>query len=327
MNFLKVVFFRYLPLLLVSCTAKVPSDQWMLGGEEKVKVLATTAMIGDLARQIGGDLVDVTILIQGEIDPHSYEMKKGDAEKFDRANLILYNGLGLEHGASLASRLKNDPKAVAVSQAIVEKSSGELIYVDHTIDPHIWMDLHLWSQTTITVAEALIKLRPEAKEEIQKRSDELMRGYLVEDQMVYDKMQGIPADKRYLVTSHDAFRYYGKRYLATDPERDANTWQMRVMAPEGLAPEGQVSLIDIQNLVSHLKEYGIDVVFPESNISAASLKKIVDVCRKQGVDIRIAKEPLYGDVLGPSGSDADTLGKMVEHNTKIISFYLGENHG
>ena len=79
----------------VSCKRNSFTNDWMSKENGKIKVLATTAMIADLVKQVGGDEVDVIILIQGDVDPHSYEMRKGDAEKFDHADLIFYNGLGL----------------------------------------------------------------------------------------------------------------------------------------------------------------------------------------------------------------------------------------
>lgn len=311
-----------LAALISSCTTSSPSNEWMNKKNGKIKVLATTAMIGDLVQQVGGEFVDVMILIQGDVDPHSYEMRKGDAEKFDYADVIFYNGLGLEHGASLSSRLKNDPKAHAISESILKETPNDLIFVDHTVDPHIWMDLQLWSKTVASVEGVLSKLDPKEQLGFHVRATNLVEEYLNEDRKIYQEMQTIPEKKRYLVTSHDAFRYYGKRYLATAKERDSDTWQIRVMAPEGLAPEGQVGLLDIQNMVEHLKEYDITVLFPESNISVDALKKIVDVCRKKGVKICIAKEPLYGDALGPLGSDAETLKKMVQHNAEVIYTYL-----
>lgn len=300
-------------LFLTACSKNENSHRWMVEDSGKIKVLATTMMIGDLVSQIGKDRVDVEVLIQADIDPHSYELRKGDAEKFDRADLIFYNGLGLEHGASLASRLQTNKKAFAISEGMTD-----FVYFDQTVDPHIWMDLSLWVQTGILVERVLSDVQADGKSFFSKNLQEFQKNYLDEDGKIYQMMQKVPSQKRYLVTSHDAFHYFGRRYLATKEERDNGSWQNRVRAPEGLAPEGQVSLKDIQNMVAYLKKYGIRVVFPESNLSKASLKKIVDVCQKQGVDIILSNQALYGDTLGDKESGADSVSSMVHYNAKVM---------
>ena len=102
-------------LCLFGCgsSPESPLHRWMQDNG-KVKILSTTAMIDDLVGQIGGDRVDHLVLITGEMDPHSYEMVKGDEEKFSCASLIFFNGLGFEHGASLRAQLQNHPHAIAL---------------------------------------------------------------------------------------------------------------------------------------------------------------------------------------------------------------------
>src|SRR5277367_6206577 len=107
----KVILSFFLPLLMIGCSS--PSET-----SGKVRVLSTTAQIHDLVASIGGERVEAKVLIRGDLDPHSYEIVKGDGEKLSSANLIFYNGLGLEHGASLSAYLHTSPKAVAVGEKI-----------------------------------------------------------------------------------------------------------------------------------------------------------------------------------------------------------------
>jgi manganese/zinc/iron transport system substrate-binding protein len=137
-------------------------------------------------------------------------------------------------------------------------------------------------------------------------------------EQIYDVLQKIPEQKRFLVTSHDAFNYFTRAYLATPNEKTQAEWQMRVEAPEGLAPEGQLSTADIQKIIDHLIEYKIQIVFPESNVSRDSLKKIVHACAQKGLVVKISSGVLYGDAMGAPQSDADTYLKMIKHDADVL---------
>ena len=133
--------FIFLLLLIPLVHACKPSsgarlDEWMQPNG-KVKVLCTTAMISSLVREVGGEMVDCLTLIQGESDPHSYQLVKGDDEKLAFADIIFYNGLGLEHGPSLAERLRLNPNAFAVGDFLVEKDPENAIIDNGSLDPHI----------------------------------------------------------------------------------------------------------------------------------------------------------------------------------------------
>jgi manganese/zinc/iron transport system substrate-binding protein len=135
-------------------------------------------------------------------------------------------------------------------------------------------------------------------------------------------LQGVPSNKRYLVTSHDAFNYFARAYLKDPEEKE---WHDRFQAPEGLAPESQLSVADIIAIIHHMKKYQIKVLFPESNVSRDSIRKIVDAGNENGMELKIATTPLYGDAMGKKGDDGDTYIKMILHNGKTISLYLGES--
>jgi manganese/zinc/iron transport system substrate-binding protein len=131
---------------------------------------------------------------------------------------------------------------------------------------------------------------------------------------VLSRLQEIPSDKRYLVTSHDAFHYFTRSYLADPGQAD---WAERFAAPEGLAPEGQLNPRDIQAIIDFLRAKKISVLFPESNVSRDSIRKIAVAGRELGLEIRICSEPLYGDAMsGLSYLD------MMRHNAETIAKYL-----
>ncbi len=286
----------------------------------KLKVLSTIGMIDDLVQQVGNEHVDCLPLIRGELDPHSYELVKGDDELFNRADLIFYNGLGLEHGLTLRKQLESNKKAIAISDPLREKKPEKLLFLEGQVDPHIWMDCALWAYAVDAIESALIDKDPKNKEAYQ-RNAELLRQRLFQlDEAIYTELQKIPEQQRYLVTSHDAFRYFTKHYLATKEEGETGFWEKRCEAPEGLAPDAQLSVSDIQNILDHIVKYKVSVLFPESNVSRDSLKKILNAAKKKGLVIHLCTEPLYGDSMGPGG-----YYEMLVHNATVISNALRKN--
>jgi manganese/zinc/iron transport system substrate-binding protein len=284
---------------------------------EKIKILATTSIIADLVRTIGGSHVDVLALIPEELDPHSYQLVKGDGEKFSFSQIIFYNGLGLEHTPSFLAPLKNHPHAVALAETIFSTKKELLLFYNGQPDPHVWMDLKLWSEAIPQVVTALCIKDPAHAEEYL-AGGELCRAELLNaDRRVRKIMADVPSSKRFLVTSHDAFHYFARAYLSQ--ENDAVVWHERFLAPEGLAPESQISSKEIRAVIHYLKKHDISIIFPESNINAASLRKVVDCSKEFGLSVLLADTPLYSDALGPKNSEAGTHIGMVEYNAKTIA--------
>jgi len=306
--------------LLTGCSKqREPSklDAWMQE-KDKVRVLSTTAMIGDLVAKVGKEHVAGEVLILGEIDPHSYELVKGDDEKISFAQIVFYNGLGLEHGASLRYALQKHPHAVAVGNA-VQKEHPELILIEEgQVDPHIWMDISLWAGTVEPIVDTLSQIDPDHQQEYQNNGEELLKEMMNAHQKIREEMLQIPSEKRFLVTSHDAFNYFTRAYLADASERERDQWQKRFEAPEGLAPDGQLSAADIQRIINHICFYHVTVLFPESNVSRDSLKKIISACKEKGIDVTISDQVLYGDAMGAPSTDGDNYIKMIQHDANVL---------
>lgn len=278
----------------------------------KIKVLATIAMVSDLVEQIGGEEIDLLTLICGELDPHSYELVKGDDEKFACADLIFYNGLGLEHSLSLRRNLEGNPKAVAVADKLLHERPDLILKKMGTIDPHVWMDISLWQMCIDPIVEALCLNDPDHGPLYRERALKVKQKLVEADASALELLQSIDAKRRYLVTSHDAFQYFTRRYLAVAGEEG---WQERCQAPEGLAPEAQMSVNDVAKVLECIETHHIPVLFPESNLSRDALKKILDGGRQKGVTIRLCPDELYGDSMGGAGSYLE----MMAHNVQIIA--------
>lgn len=305
-----------LSIFFAGCsTGATPVQEWMRPNE-KIKVLSTTAMIDDIVGRIGKERIDHIPLIVGQIDPHSYELVKGDDEKLSFAQVIFYNGLGLEHGASLRYALAHHPHAINLGSAIQQRNPELIIYTQGQIDPHIWMDILLWSDIIDPITQSLSAIDPAGRAFYEKNGADLKKEMEQKHRDFCNAFTKIPESKRYLVTSHGAFNYFARAYLA--PVEMSKEWQKRAEAPEGLSPEGQLSTANIRMIVDHLISHQIHVLFPESNVSSDSLNKIQHACRQKGLHVTIAADPLYADAVGCVGSGAEDYFKMMEHNAAVM---------
>jgi manganese/zinc/iron transport system substrate-binding protein len=300
----------------ILCSCGTGTNGSFMEPNGKTKVLSTTAMIDDLVAVIGGKEIDHASLIVGDLDPHSYELVKGDDEKLLSADVIFYNGLGLEHGASLRGHLESHGQAIGLGDILYRENPGSFITIDGSLDPHFWMDVALFSQIIDPIVTILSEKDPKHAELFRERGTTLKAAMIAKDRALMEEVQSIPPQNRYLVTSHDAFYYFAKKYLSRPGEEN---WEERFMAPEGLAPDGQMSILDIQAVSEFLFEHQIHIVFPETNINQDALKKIVSICREKGLHVKIATTPLYGDTMGAKGTGADSYLEMIEHNVRTLS--------
>ncbi|MDF2549659.1 MAG: ABC-type transporter, substrate-binding lipoprotein [Chlamydiales bacterium] len=325
-RFKNILFFLAGVLFLFSACqeggrSRQKMSAWM-APNGRLKVLSTTSIIDDLVKEIGQEQVDSLALITAGLDPHSYQLVKGDDEKLLHADLIFYNGLKLEHGPSLKTYLEREAKAHSLGDLLYAQRPDLILTENGVFDPHIWMDVSLWLQVVPFIVKELSEKDPSHRQEFVERGKALLQKMEASHGAIEQQLLSIPSEKRYLVTSHDAFNYFSRAYLASPKERQEGTWHERFQAPEGLAPESQLSAHDIQRILDHLLRHQITVLFPESNVSRDSIKKIQDAAGKKGLMLTIASEPLYGDSMGAAGSDGDTYLKMMEHNSRLIARYL-----
>lgn len=311
----KLFLVIFCSLFLTSCGKESSSLKAWMEPSGHLKVLSTTAMIGDLVQQVGGEEVDSICLIIGDMDPHSYELVKGDDEKIKMADLIFYNGLGLEHGASVRYHLEQASNAVSLGNHLLNNQKERLLKVDGQFDPHIWMDVALFSEVIDPIVAHLSKKDPVHAHLFETRGKGLKEKLKKKDLEFKKLMQAIPEEKRFLVTSHDAFHYFTRHYLANEGEAN---WEERVNAPQGLAPESQMSILDIRKVSNYLCTHHVSVVFPETNVNSDSLKKIVSVCRERGLEVKVAEVPLYGDTM----AGANSYLEMMEHNIQTLRKYF-----
>jgi manganese/zinc/iron transport system substrate-binding protein len=273
-------------------------------GEYPIKVVCTTGMVADLAKQLGGKHVEVVQLMGEGVDPHLYKTSPGDVSQMNSADIIFYSGLHLEGKMSdLFARMAEKKEIFAVTARI---QPDRILHNEaETPDPHVWFDVALWSDAMLVVRDALAAFDPAHAGEY-KASAEAYQKQLVElGDYTRHEIASIPEKQRVMVTAHDAFRYFGRAY------------EIEVRGIQGINTEGEASVKEINNLVNLLVARKIKAVFVESSVSERNIRALVEGCRARGHDITIGGE-LFSDAMGEDGTPEGTYVGMVKHNVDTI---------
>lgn len=304
MKKLFLIGFVFLLFGLVGCSTNTESNGG--SGEEPVKVVTTIAQIGDIAKQVGGESVEVESLMGPGVDPHLYNAVQGDIKKLHEADIIFYNGLHLEGQMDeIFQKMEQEKATIAVGESI----PAEELLTDpdnpDIHDPHIWFDISLWKQATEAVRDGLIELDPD-NESVY---DENTSAYLSElqelEKYAKDRFTEIPEESRVLVTAHDAFNYFGEAY------------GFDVVGLQGLSTEADYGVNDVQRIIDRLVERNIKAVFVESSVSERSINAVIEGTKKAGHDVSIGGE-LYSDAMGEEGTEEGTYIGMFRHNVDTI---------
>ena len=290
-------------LALASCTPK----------EKKTKtdgsVVTTIGMIADVTREIAGDKQEVTNIIGEGVDPHSYIPTKSDIERIQKAGLVLYNGYLLEGkmGSLLEGRRK-DKNPVA---AVAEDLEGVKIIGDgdHP-DPHLWMDVAIWSKTAANISKQLSSFDSENADEYEKRLKSYQAQLATLNDYAIKAFKTIPADQRVLVTAHDAFSYLGRAY------------GIEVRGIQGISTESEAGTKEVNDLVDYLVTQKIPAIFVESSIADKSVRAVIEGAAQQGHTVTIGGT-LFSDAMGPAGTYEGTYLGMMDHNITTIVRALG----
>jgi manganese/zinc/iron transport system substrate-binding protein len=300
------------PLILISA---LPGACHPRGSDHsgKPRVTCTTTMVTDLVRQIGGNRIEVVGLMGPGVDPHNYVPKLADTALLENADVVFFSGLHLE------GRFQNSLEAMAARSgnvvAVTDQIPKDLLLAPQedflgTKDPHVWGDPELWVHAIAPVVTALAKADPKGAEEYQKRGDSYRQELLELSSQVKDQIARIPPDQRVLVTSHDAFFYFGRAF------------GLEVRGLQGVSTAAEAGLKDRADLVNFLRERKVKTVFPETSINQ---KGIAAVATEAGVNI--SKEALFSDALGTPGDivtvdgiryDKGTYTGMIRHNLNAI---------
>jgi manganese/zinc/iron transport system substrate-binding protein len=276
-------------------------------GAAPLRVVSTTGMVNDLVMKVGGDLVAAETLMGPGVDPHLYKVTAADVVKLQRAEIIFYNGLMLEGKMTeVFERMTRQKKRVhAVTEGIPADRLLKPEDFEGHPDPHVWFDVELWADCLQTVANRLSEARPEAKEKFQANAAAARRAFEELHAWAKAKAAELPAEKRVLVTSHDAYNYFGRAY------------GFEVVGLQGISTVTEAALADMAKLTDFIKKRQIKAVFIESSVSPATIQRIsADSGAKIGGE-------LFSDAMGTPGQiengyDLGTYEGMIRHNMNTI---------
>jgi manganese/zinc/iron transport system substrate-binding protein len=277
----------------------------------KLRIACTTGMLADALAQIAGDSAEVAALMGPGVDPHLYKATHGDLKKLTRADLIFYNGLHLEGKmASLLKKLARRKPVIALGEAL---PPARLLAVGGTppsYDPHLWFDVRLWREVVAQAAQALAQHGTPAQQAYFQAN---ARRYAAEldtlDREVRQVLAQVPPAQRILVTSHDAFGYFGRAY------------GLEVRGLQGFSTLTDFGLRDINELVDYIVQHRLRAIFVESSVPPKAIEAVVAGCQARGHAVRLAG-PLYSDALGAPGTPEGTYAGMVRANAQAIAAAL-----
>lgn len=298
-------------LLVLSGCSAVPLSTAEALAHRQVRVTTTTNFITDLARRVGGDRVRVSGLMGPGIDPHAYKASAGDVKTMTEADLILYGGLELEGKMSdVFSRLAEHRPTVAVTRDIPRDLLLAAPHYPDRPDPHIWFDVSMWKHAARTVAAALAGVDPAHAGEYEANARAYVRELRALDAYATARLGAIPERSRVLVTSHDAFRYLGRRY------------GLDVVAIQGVSTATEATTADVERVAGVIADRGVRSVFVESSVPPQTIQAVLASVADRGGTAEVGEE-LYSDAAGAEGTPDGTYIGMVRHNVDAIAEGLG----
>jgi manganese/zinc/iron transport system substrate-binding protein len=279
------------------------------------RIVATTTQAADLLRILteGVDGVELTALMGPGVDPHLYQPTEGDVSAMNRADMVVYSGLHLEGQFDTVFEALREQDVLVYALSDPVKRAGFVIgSFDRelsrlgTDDPHFWFDPRNWEVTTRDLAETLAGVDPVGAGLYISNGE----AYLEQLQLLYDwadrGMRRVPGGQRYLVTSHDAFQYFGAAF----------GWRMAAI--QGISTEDEAGVGDVQQTVDFVIENEIPVLFVESSIPPDTIEAVREAIEAEGGEVRLGVRELYSDAMGEPGTFAGTYVGMIAENVLTI---------
>jgi manganese/iron transport system substrate-binding protein len=307
---------------LVSCTqsnspTQTSSDS---ANSDRPKVVATTSVLCDMTKQIAGDTIDLTCLLQPGIDAHVYEPVPEDRRAIETAQLILYSGYNLEPDLIkiIKSTSNSAPKIAVGEVAVPQPLMGEEHHQGHeeehaqeaeekVPDPHVWQNPLNGARMVGVIQTNLAQIVPDNAELYTKNAQALKEELTQIDSWIKTQIATIPQTQRKIVTTHDALGYYADAY---DIPVEG--------ALEGLSTDEKPTATQVKSLVDTVKETKVPTIFAETVVNPRLIETVA-----KDAKVKVSERELFSDSLGEPGSEGDTYAKMLIANTQTIVEGLG----
>ncbi len=278
---------------------------------DRVTVVATTSMIADAARQVGGDRVEVRALMGPGVDPHAYRQTRSDIAGMLRADLVLWHGLYLEaQMEDFLLELGERKTVVAVGEGVPADQLRSHADYQGRYDPHVWMNPEIWRHVVTEVQDALSEAEPESADLFAANAARHLEEVDALAAYARAALETVPDGQRVLLTAHDAFSYFGDAY------------GFEVLGIQGISTESEAGLRRIEELVDLIVEREISAVFVESSVSDRNMRALIEGTAAQGREVTIGGE-LFSDAMGQDGTYEGTYIGMIDHNVTVITEALG----
>ena len=295
----------------VTADPKASTATQAFSGDYPINVVATTGMVADIVKIVGGSHLEVNQMIGSGVDPHLHKPSRDDAQAIRKADIIFYSGLLLEGKMSdTFVKVARTKPVIAVTESIDESLLLEPEEMSGHLDPHVWNDVSAWSRCVGAVATALRKFDPQHAAEFEENAAnyratlDQLHGYGIKS------IATIPKDQRILVTSHDAFNYFGRAY------------DLQVMGVQGISTESEAGIQRINELVDTLVENNVRAVFIESSVPRKNIDALIEGAQSKNHDIVIGGE-LFSDAMGNAETYEGTYLGMLDHNITTVTIALG----
>jgi len=301
--------FWFLPLLtlpFVLLAGGCGEESGQAAGKGPLRVVATTGIIAETAARIAGPHARIEALMGPGIDPHLYKASESDVRRLSDAGLILYNGLHLEGKmGDIMTRLARSRPVVAVTEEIPQDLLREPPEFAGQYDPHVWFDVSMWQRTLEPIARELAALDPAHADEFEANAAAYGKELEALDAWVKQQIETLPPAQRVLVTAHDAFGYFGRRY------------GMEVVAIQGISTLSEAGLHDVDRVAQLVVDRKVKAIFIESSVPRRSIEAVQAAVRSRGHDPAIGGQ-LFSDSLGAASTPAGTYPGMVRANVDTI---------
>lgn len=287
-------------LSVISCKSEKESNG-------KLNVVATTSMITDLVKNIGGDLINLEGLMGAGVDPHLYKASAGDVTKLAGADVIFYNGLHLEGKLVEVFEKMN---ATQVTQVPLGESLDKTTligsdYFASNYDPHVWFNIEYFKEFVVSVTSTLSRKDPQNAQYYQENAKVYTAKLESLEAEIKATIATLPAEKRILVTAHDAFNYFGKSY------------GFEVVGLQGLSTATEAGVKDVQRLSQFIIDKKVKAIFVESSVPRRTIEALQAAVQSRGQEVVIGGS-LYSDALGNAGSVEGTYIGMFKYNVTTI---------
>ncbi|NGP44793.1 zinc ABC transporter solute-binding protein [Bacillaceae bacterium SIJ1] len=306
------LFIPALLLFLAACGGAASETSGETSGDQPISIVTTIAQIGEPLQDIGGDLVSVKSIMGPGVDPHTFQATQSDIATLSKADIVFYGGLNLEGQMNeVFEQIGASIPVVAVSESIPKDQLLDDPEAAGAPDPHVWFDIDLWKIALESAVDELKEYAPEHAETFEQNKvayfeslDELKN----ESQELLTK---IPEEKRYLVTAHDAFNYFGRAF------------DIDVIGLQGLSTEDEIGISDIEDTVDTIVEAKVPAVFIETSVSEKNINSVIEGAKSKGLEVQLGGE-LFSDAMGEAGTAKGTYLGMYRHNVETIASALTE---